>query len=512
MKKHIFTTAMVAFATLFCATVNAQTLNVITVTPNKGEGVNLRFQTVNPNPYVDSVRVRVEYGLNPAFTGGIIFLKSYSYIDSFRDIADSLAGNLYNFPAPGTNIYVRLTLSPDTSSWLPIKSNIISVVLKPKPAEPKITVITKPFATAKGAVTTLNVTSNVDFALRKYLHFKDSARVFSSGVIQTLKFTAGTYTVSDTIFNLTQSSWLAYDVVNEVSTVKTGVMRVGQYLAPAKPWGQFDSLLGYANSLRSVISVVGNTLSGNVNFFYKHEKDATWSSVGPYAFTGNGVEKIAANIPIAKTGKWRVCFSATNSMGKFNSDTIVVDNTQKPANTTGVTPLTATYNGPGKIKITFRVALTAGEYVDVYAMASTDTTFAVSETVNNPVRVNTNGDATIYMDRITKTGIVWVKLYYITKSGVYVGTVRPYLQVNMQYATGLKNVEAQKVSVYPSPTTTQSGFTVSVSKPEYLIIFDASGRAVFQKTVTDHELVKPEIPAGLYYYKIGTQSGRIIFQ
>lgn len=512
MKKYTISSLMVAIATLFCATVNAQTLNVVSVSPNKGEGINIRFQTVNPNPVADSIHVVVEYGLNPSFTGGTIFLKDYSYTDSFKDITDSLDGNLYNFPAPGTTIFIRLRMYPDTSKWIPLQSGSFQIKLMVRPAAPKITVVAKPYATAKGAVTTLNVSSNVDFALRKYLHFKDSAKVFNSGVIQTLKFTAGTYTVSDTMFNLTQSSWLAYDVVNEVSTVKTGVMRVGQYLAPAKPWGQFDSLVGYANSLHAVVSVVGNTVSGNVNFYYKHEKDATWNTAGPYAFTGNSVEKIAANIPVTKTGKWAVCFSATSGMGTFNSDTFIVDNTQKPASTTTVTPLTAAYNGPGKIKITFRVALTAGEYVDVYAMASTDTTFAVSETVNSPVRVSTNGDATIYMDRITKTGIVWVKLYYITKSGVYVGTVRPYLQVNMQYATGLKNIEAQKVSVYPNPTNAESGFAVSVSKPETMIIFDASGRVVFTKTVADHELVKPALPDGLYSYKLGTQSGRIIFQ
>lgn len=511
MKNKVIPVLMVAIATLFCATVNAQTLNIIAVTPNKGEGINLRFQTINPNPGVDSVHVLVEYGLNPAFTGGTFLLKSYSYTDSFRSITDSLDGSL-NFPAPETNIYVRLTLMPDTSKWSPIKSGITSVVLKPRPAKPTITVVTKPFATSKGAVTVLNVSSNVDFALRKYLHFKDSTKVFGSGVIQTLKFTAGTYTVSDTIFNLTQSSWLAYEIANEVGTVRTGVMRVGQYLAPAKPWGQFDSLVGYANTLRAVVSIVGNTISGSTTFFYKHEKDATWTSAGPYNFNGNGVDKISANLPVTKTGKWKVRFTATNSMGAFNSDTITIDNTQKPALTTTVTPLTATYNGPGKIKVTFRVALTAGEWVEVYAMVSADTTFGISETATNPIRMSNNGDGTIYIDRITKTGNLWVTLYYVTKSGMFVARVRPYMQVNMRYGMSVETNEVRKASVNPNPTNVQSGFTVSVNKPETLTLFDASGRMVFTKTVANHELVNPSLPAGLYYYKLGQQCGKIIFQ
>lgn len=502
---------MVAVATLFCATVNAQTLNFISVSPNKEQGINIHFQTVNPNPWVDSVQVVLEYALTPSFSS-IFMLKTYSYVDSFKNIADSLDDNRYNFPAPGTTIFVRMRMYPDTSKWTPLQSFTNTVTLKVKPALPKITVIVKPTTTAKGVATTLSLESNVDFKIRKYVHFKDSAKVFSSGSIQTLSYVAGKYTVFDTIANLTQSSWLAYEIENEVGKKQTGVMKVSQYVIPDKPWNGFDSLIGYANSLRAVFRVVGNTLSGNTSVYYKHKNDATWSMYGPYSFTGNGIENFVSAIPVTKTGEWKVFLVSTNSKGSFTSDTLTVSNDKSPASSVTVSITNVTYNGPGKIKIDFRVGLTSGESIEVYAMAAPDTLFTTAWPSKNSVKVSANGDFSIYIDDITQTGTVWATLRYSKKSNnAWVDKVRPFVSVSMQYAMGTKDIETQKVSVFPNPTTSTSGFTVSVSKPETLTMFDASGKAVFTKTVHDGELVQPLLPTGLYYYKIGTTSGKIIF-
>ena len=509
MKKTlILTMTAVSSALFFCATVNAQSVNFISASANKEQGANIRFQTANP---FESVFLTVEYALNPSFTGGTFFLKKYSYTDSLHNVTDSLDDSNYNFPAAGTTIHLRLTLSPDTGKWTPVLSSILSVTLKVKAKPGTISVVTKPYATASGAVTSLSLNSNVDFQIKKYVHFKDSAKVFSSGAIKALSFTAGKYTFSDTIPNLTQESWLGYEILNEISSLKTDALKVGQYVPPSKPWGQFDSLIGYADNLSLGLSIVGNTLSGNTNVYYKHEKDVAFSKIGPYVFTGNGVEKTNVRIPVTKIGKWQVCFSSGNSMGTFNSDTLTVDNTQGVATTIVVTPIAAIYDGPGKIYADFRVATT--EPIDVYAMVSLDTTFGIAEPCEAPVKVTSNGDYRLYMNRLNQTGNLYLTFYYISKSGVFVSRIRPYLLVNVLYSAGLEESETSKVSVFPNPATIGDGFSVNFTGPQQKIeLVDVTGKTVFTAEINSGDVVRPVLPAGLYLYKIGaSKTGRIVF-
>lgn len=508
MRKVILTVIMAISA--LGASVNAQVVSFISATPNKEQGVNIRFQTLNPNP-ADTVFAVLEYGLNPNFTGGVFFLKKYAYTDSLKDVSDSLDDTRYNLPAPGTSIYLRLTFSPDTSRWNPMYSLIRSVALKAKPKPATINVVSKPFATLGGAVTTLSLNSNVDFTLKKYVHFKDSLKVYSSGSIQTLSFTAGKYTFTDTIPNLTQSSWLGYEIINEISTLKTGVLKVGQYVPPAKPFGQFDSLVGFADKIHGVMSIVGNGLGGNAYVYRKHATDATFTKVGPYAFTGNGVEKTTFDLPVTKTGKWKVYAELTNNKGMYIIDTVTVDNSTGPATTINVIPLTASDNGPGSVKLTFRVNTT--EDIDVYAMVARDTTFSPAQTCDKPIRITKNGDYTMYINGLQQNGNLWVTYYYVTvKGGKYVPRVRPYVSVTVKFTATVKQYVKPVALRVPSDVKVNEGFTVVYkSKPEIMTVTNSLGQAVYQAEIKDGQYINTSnFTEGIYYWQIKDRTGKML--
>lgn len=509
MKKYLLFTFILAIFALG-ASVNAQSVSFISATPNKEQGVNIRFQTMNPNP-ADVVFDSLQYSLDPSFKNGVFFLKKYSYSDSLKDVSDSLDDTNYNFPSPGTPIYLRLKFYPDTSKWQPMYSLVRLVTLKAKPKPATINVVSKPFATASGAVTTLSLNSNVDFTLKKYVHFKDSLKVYSSGSIQTLNFTAGKYTFTDTIPNLTQSSWLGYEIINEISTVQTGVLKVGQYVPPAKPFGQFDSLVGFADKLHGVMSIVGNGLGGNAYVYRKHATDATFTKVGPYAFNGNGVEKTAFDLPVTKTGKWKVYAELANTKGIYTIDTVTVDNTTGPATTINIIPLTASDNGPGSIKLNFRVNTT--EDIDVYSMVAHDTTFSPAETCDKPMRITKNGDYTMYINGLQQNGNLWVTYYYVTvKGGKYVPRVRPYVSVFVKFTATVKKYVKPVALRVPSNVKVGEGFTIVYkSKPETMTITDGSGRTVYQDKIKDGQYINTSnFTEGIYYWQIKDRTGKIL--
>lgn len=510
MKKVIITSILVAIATLWSATVNAQSVTFMTSKANKAEGISYTIRAVNPN-LKDSAKVMVEFSVVSNFSTKW-FLKEYVFTDSIKIITDSLDGYTYGLPTPPATIYIRATEKPDTSKWAPVYSGIQTLVLIVKARKPKMNVVVKPVSTMNGPVTTLSVNSNVPWKLLKYFHFKDSTKTFSSGSIQEVSFNPMNGTIRDTIKNVTQNGFVGYKIVNEAGDTQTVIMRVSQFVINAKPWSKI-SLTNWDGTKWVVsVDVVGNNLVTTISVLYLEPGSSTWKGGGSGYVLGYGVEPFNSNIASTLQGTWSFKSVTVNSIGSDTSETITNTNKAAPV-AFSISNGKAAYIGPGIVKFAGTVSLSAGNKAYLTALVSEDSTFAVSQ-ASPEVVISASGDIEITFYNILSKGNLFFTWRGYDKNNVWIDRVRPYSTTFVKHSADVKPVTIKEVvKIFPNPTTASEGFTVNCAnnKPETLTMFDATGKKVYEAIVSNNDLVKPNLPAGLYNYKLGNTTGRVLF-
>jgi hypothetical protein len=507
--KKILTLILVAIATLG-ASVSAQSVTFMSIKANKAEGVSYSIRAVNANPQ-DSFKVAVYFSTNGSYSPKWL-LKEYISKDSVFIINDSLSGIKYSMPTPPATIHVFANARPDTSKWTSINSGLQKIQLKVRPLKIKMSVVTMPVSTQYGPVTTFSVNSNVPWTMQKFFHFQDSAKTILSGVIEERSFGAMNGTVKDTILGATQNGWVAYRFINEAGDTFTLIMKVSQFVTNAKPWSNITSTVWTGTKWSIDGEATGNNLATTGILNYLEPGATKWKQLNLINFIGQGVEKFHYDLTTTVQGLWQFKMATKNSIGVDTSGTISNTN-QSPTTAFSITNGAVTYLSPGKIKVTGNLTLSAGNTAKITTMVANDTLFKTVQ-ISQEVLFTSSGNIEIIFDGILDKGQKYVTFRGMdTKNATWIDRVRPFSKVYISNGADVKPVVIKEgVKIYPNPTTAEQGFTVNCAsnKPETLTIFDATGKKVYETTVSDGDTVKSNLSAGLYLCKISNAIVRIL--
>ncbi len=492
------------------ASVNAQSVTFMSIKANKTEGVSYSIRAVNANPK-DSFKITVYFSTNGSYTPKW-FLKEYVSKDSLFIINDSLSGIKYSMPTPPATIHVFANARPDTSKWTSINSVLQKIQLLVRPMKIKMSVVTKPVSTQYGPVTTFSVNSNVPWRLQKFFHFKDSSKTISFGVIEEKSFAAMNGTIKDTILGVTQNGWVAYRYINEAGDTFTPIMKVSPFVTNSKPWSNITSIFWTGTKWSIDGEVVGNNLATTGVLNYLEPGAAKWKQLSMINFIGQGVEKFHYDLVTTIKGVWQFKMSTKNLIGVDTSSAISNTN-QSPTVAFSITNGSATYLSPGKIKVTGNLSLNSGNIAKLTVIIASDTLFNTIQ-VSQEETFNASGTIEIIFNGILDKGQKYVTFRGIDKNGTWIDRVRPYSKVYISNSADIKPVIIKEsVKVSPNPTTTNQGFTVNFAsnRTETLIMFNSVGQVIYETTVSNGDVVKPNLPAGVYICKLGNTTYRILF-
>lgn len=495
------------------AQVSAQSVTFMSIQANNQEGFDYKIRVVNPTPK-DTAKVELAFSQISNFSTKKVLLK-YAFKDSIKIITGSLSGAAYSLPipSPSATIYVMATLSNDSAKWKSVNTGIQTIGLYEMPKKPKASYANKPIATNLGIIVTLSVNCNTGWKLYRYFENRDSNKTISSGWIGVDSFPAMNGTFKDTFYNALSGGWLSYKISGIGGDTTLGIMKGPKYTPNARPWSNITSTKWDGTKWSVTGDLTGNNLATTGTLLYLEPGATKWKAGSTLNFIGQGVENFNYNITSTLQGAWAFKIATKNSMGVDTSSTLT-DNNQVPTSAFSITNGAVTYLSPGKIKVTGNLTLSAGNTAKLTTMICNDTLFNVVE-MSKEYTFTTSGNIEIIFEGILTKGQKYVTFRgYDTKSNTWIDRVRPYSKVYISNAADVKPVVIKEdVKVYPNPTTTSEGFTINCAsnKTETLIMFNSVGQVVYEQTVSNSDIVKPDLPAGLYPYKLGNTTGRILF-
>lgn len=512
MKKvKILTVIMAIFA--LGASVNAQSVNVLNVNGGYDQSAIYSFNVkLNPG---DTASVMTTWSDTSTMLP-MYKIKNYTGLtDTFKTIKDSVDDKAaINGIVYKTNLVFQCKMIVKRKGLADtiIYSNQLRFSPKPSPTL-FVSKASGPYVCPKGAVTTYNIQSNTPIVVKQFAAFSDSNKVFPAGSIYQYTIPAGSYLWNDTVKNLTTNSFVGNTFTGARKTIKLGVYIVTASQIGQKPNG-FMKTPAYKNGVLTVTSPTVTNLSKTwAKCYVRQTGTTTWLQFSKTVIFlgGYGVDTAVFSATLA-AGKYDLMITDSNTYGKYISNVLPVDFSVPPQSCT-IESTSSVNTTSGTATYAVNISLQNGNYIDLYAKATQDTLSSVAQSPDyRSPRITQSGVVTFTFTGLS-AGWWYFKAFGYDKNNKEYHT--SYTQkVFVKFGADVKPfVIKEDVKVYPNPTNTSEGFTVSCTsnKPETLTMFDATGKKVYEAIVSNNDLVKPNVPAGLYTYKLGNTTGRVLF-
>jgi hypothetical protein len=509
MKKKVILSVIMAIFALG-ASVNAQSVTFTSIQANNQEGVDYTIRIVNPTPG-DTAHTTVVWSNTSNFSIKKV-LKKYAFTDSIKIITENLDGLMLGMPVPPATIYIIGTTTHDSAKWSPVNTGAKIIALYPKPEKPSGSYANKPIAGLFGVRVAISLNCNSPWRLYKYYDPRDSLTTVSGGSVGYDSFPAMNGTIYDTLENVMSGGWAAYKIVSLGGDTMLGTIKLPRFTPNASPWSKIT--LAKWDGSKWVISceATGNNLATTATVIYLEPGASNWKSTSNVDLIGQGIENFNANVTTSLQGTFAFRSVTKNSMG-VDTSSVIYETNESPTTAFVVTNGTATYLSPGKIKFTGNLTLSAGNTATLNAMISKDTSFSISQT-SPSVTYTASGPIEVIFDGILDKGQMYVTWRGSdSKTATWVEKVRPFTKTYVNYSASTDHFTTVFAGLYPNPTTTSEGFTVNCTsnKPETLTMLNSVGQVVYEAIVSNNNVVKPNVPAGLYTYRLGAVTGRVLF-